>query len=225
MAFVTPFFLMFLFGAVFGNIADVGDFSYINFIVPGIILQSVGQSSQFSAISVTNDMAKGMVDRFRSMPISKAAVLIAHILASVVKNIITAAVIIGTAFLIGFRPTAGAAGWLVAIGVLLLAIITLSVISVLVGLVARTPESSSGIMFPLFILPFVSSGFAPTEVLPGWLRWFATHQPMSPIIDSTRGLLFDIPVGNSLWLAVAWCVGIAAVAFITAVRVFKGKLV
>jgi ABC-2 type transport system permease protein len=224
MATITPFFLMFLFGTVFGSIADVGDFSYIDFIIPGIILQAVGQAAQYSAINMTTDMTKGIIDRFRSMPISKSSVLIGHAGAGVVRNTITTTVIIGTAFILGFRPQAGFTDWLIILGFLLLIIIAFSLMAVLFGLIAKTPEGSSGLMFPLFILPYLSSGFAPTETMPRGLSWFAQNQPMTPIIDTIRNLMLGLPTDNSLWVALAWCVGIIIVAFVAAAQVYKRKL-
>ncbi|MCL1863161.1 MAG: ABC transporter permease [Defluviitaleaceae bacterium] len=221
MAIVTPFLLMVLFGTIFGNIADVGDYNYIDFIVPGIILQAVAQASQFTAINVTNDMTKGMVDRFRSMPLSMASVLIGHAAASIVRNIFTTVIIIATAFLVGFRPNANALEWLVVAGIFVLAIIAISWFAVLCGMIAKAPETSAGLMLPLFILPFISSGFAPTEALPSWLRWFAENQPMSPVIDSTRSLMMDMPLGNSLTLSIIWCVGITVIVF--ALSLYKIK--
>ncbi|MCL2215759.1 MAG: ABC transporter permease, partial [Defluviitaleaceae bacterium] len=179
----------------------------------------------YAAININNDMHKGIIDRFRSMPVSKAAVLVGHSAASVVRNTVTTVIIIATAFIVGFRPQGGFVDWLMVAGVLLLFIVAISWIAVLCGLVSKTPESSGGLMFPLFILPFVSSGFAPTDTLPRWLRFFAEHQPMTPIIDSTRALMLDLPLGGSLWLALAWCAGIIIVAFAAAVQVYKRKLV
>ena len=224
MATVTPFFLMFLFGTVFGSIADVGDYNYIDFIIPGIILQSVAQTSQYSAINVTTDMTKGIIDRFRSMPVSKSAVLAGHAGAGVVKNAITIAVIIGTAFVLGFRPRGGFADWLMIAGLLILIVIAMSLIGVLCGLVSKTAEGTSGLMFPLAILPFVSSGFAPTDTMPRGVRWFAEKQPMTPIIDSIRALMLDLPAGGSLRVALAWCAGVIIAAFVCATQVYKRKL-
>jgi len=220
---LTPFFLMLLFGTVFGSIADLGDLNYIDFIVPGIIMQSVAQSSLYSSINVNTDMTKGIIDRFRSMPISKTSVLLGHVGAGVVRNTITTSVIIGTAFIIGFRPTGGFTNWLIIAGLLLLIIIAMSIIAVLAGLISKTPEGSSGLMFPLFILPFVSSGFAPTETMPNAIRWFADAQPMTPIIDGIRGLMLDMPMGNSLWIGLAWCISIIIAAFVAAMQVYKRK--
>jgi len=221
---VTPIFLMLLFGTVFGSIADVGEINYIDFIVPGIILQAVAQATQYTAINISTDMTKGIIDRFRSMPIAKSAVLIGHMGASIVKNIITVAIMIGTAFIVGFRPQADFTGWLMTAGILVLAVTAISCIAVLCGLISKAPEGAAGLMFPLFILPFLSSGFTPTETLPRWLGWFAEHQPMSPIIDSTRALMLGWPTDGSLWLALAWCAGVIIVAFTAAVQVYKRKL-
>ena len=224
MATLTPFFLMLLFGTVFGNIADVGDFNYIDFIVPGIILQSIGTASQHSAMNVTTDMTKGIIDRFRSMSISKYAVLIGHTGAGVVRNAISTTVIIGTAFILGFRPQGGFVDWLIAVCLLLLVNIAISLLAVLCGLISKTAEGSGGLMFPLFILPFISSGFAPIDTMSGPIRRFAEIQPMTPIIDSIRALTLDLPLGNSLWLALAWCMGIILVAFACSAQVYKRHL-
>jgi len=225
MAVIQPFLMMFLFSAVFGGIADMGSINYIDFIVSGIILQSVAQGTQFTSISVSTDMTKGIIDRFRSMPVSNAAVLIGHAAASIIKNSVTAAIILGTALLVGFRPQGSFVDWLIVIGIFVLFIVAITWISILVGLLASAPESTIGYMFPFFILPFLSSGFAPTESLPRALRWFAQNQPMTPIIDSTRALMLGWPTGNSIWLAVAWCVGITIAAFVAAVQVYKRKMV
>lgn len=222
-AILTPFFLMFLFGTIFGNIVDVGDFNYIDFIVPGIVLQSVAQASQYAAINVAMDMTKGINDRFRSMSISKSAVIIAHMITGLIRNMITTCVIIATAFLLGYRPQIDFMDLLLVAGLLLLVNTVISMVAVLCGLIAKSPETSSGYMFPLFILPFVSSGFAPTESLSGGIRWFAQVQPMTSIIDSFRALTLNLPLGNSLWIALAWCVGIGAVCFLAAMRVYNRK--
>jgi len=221
---ITPFFLMFLFGNVFGNIVSVGDFNYIDFIIPGIILQSVAQASMYSAVNVSSDMTGGMIDRFRSMPIAKSTVLIGHAGASMVRNTITTVIIIGTAFLLGFRPQGDVVELLMAGGLLILIMAAISLIAVLCGLLAKTSEGAGGLMFPLFILPFISSGFAPTETMSRSVRWFAEIQPMSPIIDALRALLMGLPLGNTLWVALAWCMGIIVVTFVIAAQVYARKV-
>ena len=223
MATITPFFLTLLFGTVFGSIADVGNLNYIDFIVPGIIMQSFGTASQHTAMNVSSDMAKGITDRFRSMSISKSAVLIGHTGAGVVRNVISAAVIIATAFLLGFRPQGGFTSWLLIAGVLVLVSITISLLAVLCGIISKTPEGSSGLMFPLFILPFISSGFVPTEAMPSGIKIFAEVQPMTPMIDSVRALMLDLPLGNSLWIALIWCLGLSLVSFLAAIQVYTHK--
>lgn len=223
MSTITPFFLMYLFGTIYGNITDVGNISYIDFIVPGIILQCVGQASQYSAINVSTDMSKGIIDRFRSMSISKSAILIAHTGAGVVRNTISTFVIIVSAFLLGFRPQASFTDWVVVIILLFFINTAVSLIGVLCGLISKTPEGSGAIMFPLFILPFLSSGFAPVEGLSDSIKWIAQVQPMTPMIDSIRSLTLGLPQGNEVWIAFAWCIGITLVAYKVAIRVYNNK--
>jgi len=222
-AIIVPAFLMWMFGAVFGNIIDVGDFNYVNFIVPGVIMQSLAQGSSAVAITVNNDMRKGIIDRFRSMPIAKSAVLVGHVFASVVRNSITTAIIIGVALLIGFRPEAGFIDWLIIAALLLLVINAITWLFVIAGLVAKSPEAAGTMLFPIFLLPFLSSGFAPTETMAPALRLFAEYQPMTPIIDALRALMLGLPLENSLLIAVLWSVGITVAAFILAVQLYSRK--
>lgn len=221
---IVPFLLMLLFGTVFGNIANVGNLNYIDFIVPGIILQSLGQSSQYSAMNMTTDMTKGIIDRFRTMSISKTAVLIGHTGAGVVRNTISTMIIIGTAFLLGFRPQGGFWDWFTIAGLLTLANIAVSLLAVMCGLLSKTVEGANGLMLPLFVLPFVSSGFVPVESMGSGLKLFAEIQPMTPIIDSFRALTLNLPLGNSLWMALAWCVGIIIAAFIFSIQIYKRRI-
>lgn len=221
---IVPFFLMFLFGNVFGNIANVGTFNYIDFIVPGIILQSIGQSSQYSAMNVTADMTKGIIDRFRTMSVSKAAVLAGHAGAGVVRNTISTITIIATALILGFRPQGSLLDWLLITGLLTLVNIAISLLAVMCGLLSKTVEGSSGLMLPLFILPFISSGFVPVNSLDGGIKWFAEIQPMTPVIDSFRALTLNLPLGNSLWIAVAWCVGIIIAALTLSIQIYKRRI-
>lgn len=221
---IIPFFLMFLFSVVFGSTSDVGDFNYIDFIVPGIILQSIGQASQFSALNVTVDMTKGIIDRFRCMSISKSAVLIGHTGAGMIRGVISNIVIILTAFILGFRPKAGFMDWLLVILLLLLINITITLIAVLCGMISKSVEGTSGLLIPLFILPFLSSGFAPVDTMPSGIRWFAAMQPMTPMIDSLRGLTLNLPLGNSMWLAFAWCVVLSIVSYTVSVRIYNRKI-
>lgn len=221
---IVPFLLMILFGTVFGNIANVGSFNYIDFIVPGIILQSIGQSSQYSAMNVATDMTKGIVDRFRIMSVSKTAVIIGHTGAGMIRNTISTITIIGTAFILGFRPQGGVLEWFVIAGLLTVVNIAISLIAVMCGLLSKTVEGASGLMLPLFVLPFISSGFVPVDSMSGGMKWFAEVQPMTPIIDSFRALTLDLPLGNSLWTALSWCVGISIAAFVFSIRIYKRRI-
>lgn len=220
---LIPFCLILLFGTIFGSISDVGDYNYIDFIVPGIIFQSIAQASQYAAMHVAADMTTGITDRFRCMSISKSAVLIGHTGAGVMRGIISNAVILITAPILGFRPQAGLAAWLVVIALLLLINIAFTLIAVLCGTISRSVEGATGLLFPLFILPFMSSGFAPVDTMPSGIGWFAAIQPMTPMIDSLRALTLNLPLGNSLWLALAWCMGIIIVAFVAAAQIYKRR--
>ena len=220
---LIPFCLILLFGTAFGSISDVGDYDYIDFIVPGIILQSIAQASQYSAMNVTADMTKGIIDRFRCMSVSKSAVLIGHTGAGVIRGIISSAIIVATAPILGFRPHAGLADWLLFIALLVLINITFTLIAVLCGTISKTVEGATGLLFPLFILPFMSSGFAPVDTLPSGIGWFAAIQPMTPMIDSLRALTLDLPLGNRLWLTLAWCIALGIVSFAVSMRTYNRK--
>jgi len=225
-AIIVPAIVMLLFGVVFSNIMDFGDISVINFIVPGLLLQTMGQSSVSTGIAINNDMTKGIVDRFRSMPISKSAVLTGHVIASVVKNIVTVAVTIGVALLIGFRPQASFLDWLVIGAMFLIIIFALTWIAVIGGLLSSNAEAVQGKLFLMFILPYLSTGFVPVEAMDiAWLRWFIANQPMTPMIDTLRGLMLGFPIENSTtMLAFAWGIGFTVVASVISVQIYKRKM-
>ena len=225
-AIIVPAIVMLLFGVVFSNIMDFGDISVINFIVPGLLLQTMGQSSVSTGIAINNDMTKGIVDRFRSMPISKSAVLTGHVIASVVKNIVTVAVTIGVALLIGFRPQASFLDWLVIGAMFLVIIFALTWIAVIGGLLSSNAEAVQGKLFLMFILPYLSTGFVPVEAMDiAWLRWFIANQPMTPMIDTLRGLMLGFPIENSTtMLAFAWGIGFTVVASVISVQIYKRKM-
>jgi ABC-2 type transport system permease protein len=222
-AIFVPAIVMWLFGILFGSVMDVGDYNYIDFIVPGIILQTVAQAVTSVAISVNNDMHKGIIDRFRSMDISKSSVLTGHVLSAIVRNMIATAVVIGVAFAIGFRPSAGLLDWLLIVSVLMLYMLAITWIAVICGLIAKTPESAGTMPFLLFVLPYISSGFVPVETMPAALRIFAENQPMTPIIDTMRALMLNLPLEDNLIKAVLWSAGIIIVTFAIAVQIYKRK--
>jgi len=224
MAIVVPVVLMVLFGFVFGGIVDLGDINYINFIVPGIIIQCITNASTATALGIHSDMSTGIIDRFRSMAISKSAVISGHVWVSVIRSMIITAVTVGAAIAIGFRSDAGLADWLLIAAVLTLFIVAVTWLVVIFGLIAKDVESISGAGFLFTVLVFLSSAFAPTDSLPTALRVFAQHQPMTAVINAVRNLMLGFPLDGELGIAIAWCVGITVVAFALSVYIYKSKL-
>jgi len=224
MALAVPAILMVVFVYVFGGAMDVGGMSVVNFIVPGIILQTIGQSVPTTAVGINNDMRKGVVDRFRTMPIAKSSVLLGHVAATLLRSLATVTVTIGAAFVVGFRPEAGVVQWFTAAGILALYILMMAWLAVVSGVHASDPESASGLMALVGVLPFLSSGFVPTETMPWALRLFAENQPMTPIINSVRSLFLNEPIPEgALGLALLWCVGLAAVFYGLAMCLYRRK--
>jgi len=208
---------------LFGGAIQTGTERYVNYVVPGVLLLCTGYVSALTATGVTEDMQEGIIDRFRSMDVSSAAVLTGHVAASVVRNVMAAVSMLTVAFLIGFRPTATPLEWLAAAGVLLLFVSAVSWVAAAFGLLARTPEGAGGLSFFLMFLPYPSSAFVPIETMPTWLHGFAEHQPATPVIETLRGLLMGAPIGDSAWLAVAWCAAITVVSITLAAVLFRHR--
>jgi ABC-2 type transport system permease protein len=204
---MLPIMLMLMFVYLFGGAIDTGT-KYLTYVVPGVILLCAGFGAASTAVSVSQDLKNGIVDRFRSMDIGGAALLAGHVAASVARNLASTVLVLGVAFLIGFRPRATPLDWLAAAGVLLLFILAISWLSAAVGLLARTPEAAAGFTFFVMFLPYPSSAFVPIDTMPSWIHGFANHQPCTPVIETLRGLLLDAPVASAPWQAVAWCGGI-----------------
>jgi ABC-2 type transport system permease protein len=190
-----------------------GQAGYVDYVVPGMMLLAVAAEAQVTAISVATDMTQGIIARFRTMDISRGSVLSGHVLGSVIQALISVAVVAGVGLLIGFRPAAGLAGWLAVAGLLALASLALSWLSVGCGLVAKTPEGASNLPMFLTLLPFLGSGFVPTASMSAGLRWFAEYQPFTPIINTLRGLLLGTPVASSGIIAVGWCIGLTVAGY------------
>ncbi|MFJ7413653.1 ABC transporter permease [Streptomyces sp. NPDC098077] len=209
-----PIMLMLIFVYFFGGAIDTGtDYdSYVMYVVPGVLLLSAGFGAATTATAVSEDMKGGIIDRFRSLDVGGTPVLAGHVAASTVRNLCATALVFGVALLIGFRPAASWSGWLVVGGVLVAYIVALSWISAAIGMLARTPEAASGFTFFMSFLPYPSSAFVPTENMPDWLHGFADHQPITPAIESLRGLLLGQDVGSTPWIALAWAAGMLAVA-------------
>jgi ABC-2 type transport system permease protein len=219
---MLPIILMLLFVYLFGGAIQTGT-EYVTYVVPGVLLLCAGFGAATTAVTVAHDMSGGIMDRFRSLDVGGAAVLAGHVVASVVRNIISTVLVLGVAFLIGFRPDAGSLDWLAAGGVLLVFILAFSWLSAAVGLLARSPEAAGGFTFLMAFLPYPSSAFVPIETMPSWIHGVANNQPVTPVIETLRGLLLGTPVGNSPWLALAWSAGILVVSIAIAGILFRRR--
>ena len=219
---LLPVLLMLLFVCLFGGAIHTGT-RYVTYVVPGVLLLCAGYGASLTAVSVSQDMAGGIVDRLRSMDVRGAAILAGHVAASVARNIASTVLVFGVACLIGFRPHAGLPGWLGAAGVLLMFILAMSWLAAAFGLAVKTPEAASGFLFVVAFLPYASSAFVPVATMPSWIRGFASHQPVTPATETIRGLLLGTPVGTSPWLALAWCGGLLAVAVIVSGWLFARR--
>ena len=219
---LLPVLLMLLFVCLFGGAIHTCT-RYVTYVVPGVLLLCAGYGASLTAVSVSQDMAGGIVDRFRSMDIRGSAILTGHIAASVARNAASTVLVFGVACLIGFRPHGGLPGWLAAAGVLLVFILAMSGLAAAFGLAVKTPEAANGFMFVVAFLPYASSAFVPVATMPSWIRGFASHQPVTPATETIRGLLLGTPVGTKAWLALAWCGGILAVAVIVSGWLFRRR--
>ncbi|WP_433179042.1 ABC transporter permease [Actinoallomurus sp. CA-150999] len=222
---ITPVIILLLFVYVFGGTLGHGigggRHTYVNYVIPGILLMAAATAATGTAVMVATDMTEGIIARFRTMRISRASVLTGHVVASVIQQLLGMAVVIGIALAIGFRPKATAAEWLEAAGLLTLFVVAITWLSVALGLKSSTPEAASNAPMPLVFLPFLGSGFVPTDSMPTALRWFAEYQPFTPIMQTVRGLLLGTPIGNNAAIATAWCAGIAAVSYLWAKKTFN----
>jgi ABC-2 type transport system permease protein len=222
-----PVIFLLLFVYVFGGTLGAGlgpsggRAQYANYVAPGILLITVAGAAQGTAISVAMDMTEGIIARFRTMKIFRPSVLMAHVLGSLVQTLIGLTVVIGVALLVGFRPSASPIEWLATVGVL--GMISFAVIwfSVACGLVTKSVETASNLPMPLVLLPFLSSGFVPTDSMPAALRRFADFQPFTPVIETLRGLLLGTAIGDNAIRAVVWCAVISAVSYLWARRLYN----
>ena len=225
MSVVVPAILLTIFVFVFGGSMDVGDYNIVNFLVPGILVNSLVQASSATGIGVNKDMTTGVVTRLRSMAISNVAFLTGHVMVDVIKTIFTTSVVIGVAFLIGFRPVANFPEWLMIIGIMFLFIFANTWLAVWLGVKMKDAESVGGIISIYAILVFLSPGMAPTETMPTVLRVFSENQPMAPFINTLRALMNGYEVaGNDLQLTLLWWGGILVVTFLLTIRTYKKKL-
>jgi ABC-2 type transport system permease protein len=219
---LLPVLIMLLFVYLFGGAIETGT-RYVTYVVPGVVLLSAGFGAATTAVSVTTDLTGGIIDRFRSLDVAGASVLAGHVTASVVRNIASTVLVFAVAFAIGFRPSAGPLDWLAAAGILVVFIVAISWLSAAFGLLARSPEAAGGFSFLLMFLPYPSSAFVPVETMPGWLHGFANNQPVTPVIETLRGLLLDTPVGASPWKALAWSLAILVAAVTASGVLFRRR--
>jgi len=209
-------------GAGLGGLSDatVDRASYLAYVLPGILVITVAGAAQGTAISVAMDMSEGIIARFRTMSVARASVLFGHVIGSVIQTVLALGIVLIVAALIGFRPTTGLIEWLAAGGLLVLAAVAVTWLSVALGMSTKSVETASNLPMFLILLPFLSSGFVPANSMPDGLSWFAQNQPFTPIIETLRGLLLGTPIGNSGILAVGWCVAISVVGYLWSRRLY-----
>ena len=222
---ITPIAMLLLFVYVLGGAINAGAGNYVNYLLPGILLITVASGIAYTALRLFTDVSSGIFERFQSMPIARSALLWGHVLTSVVANLISLVLVTLVALAMGFRSGAGPLAWLAALGLLVLITVALTWLAVIPGLTAKSVDGASAFSYPLIFLPFISSAFVPTSGMPGPVRWFAEHQPVTSIVNTLRGLLAGRPVGNDGWIALAWCVGLLLFAYALAMRTYHRKIV
>jgi ABC-2 type transport system permease protein len=223
-----PIIFLLLFVYVFGGTLGAGlggpsadRTDYVNYVVPGIVLITVAAAVQGTAITVAMDMSEGIIARFRTMAISRTAVLNGHVIGSMIQTLCSAAVVVGVALLVGFQPNATPLEWVAAIALVAAFALALIWLSVALGLNAKSVETASNAPMFLMLLPFLGSGFVPTDSMPTVVGWFAEYQPFTPVIETVRGLLLGTAIGNDATLAIAWSVGIGVASYSWAKRLFS----
>lgn len=221
---IMPIMFLLMFRYVFGGAIDTGDTSYVNFLVAGILVQTLAFGASTTAINIAMDLKRGIIDRFRSLPMFSPALIVGHVTADLVRNTLSGVILLAFSFLIGFRPTATFTEWILVFVLLLLFTFAISWLSAIVGLIVKSMEAAQWLTF-MFVMPltFISSAFVPTNTMPTVLRVFAENQPFTVVIEAIRALLVGTPVGNLVWLAIIWCVGIIAVCIPIAAWLFKTK--
>jgi ABC-2 type transport system permease protein len=221
---ITPIAIMLLFVYVFGGAIDTGSDSYVDYMLPGILLITIASGVAYTSYRLFTDMQSGIFERFQTMPIARSSVLWAHVLTSLVANLISVVVVVGVALLMGFRSEAGVLAWLAVAGILILFTLALTWLAVIAGLSAKTVDGAGAFAYPLIFLPFISSAFVPTDTMPGPVRAFAENQPVTSVVNAIRDLFTQQPVGTDIWIALAWCVGILIIAYIFATATYRRRI-
>ena len=221
---VMPIAFMLLFVYVFGGAMNPGSDAYVNYLLPGILIITIASSISYTGFRLFMDMKNGIFQRFQSMPISRSSVLWAHVLTSLVAILMSLAVVVLVALVMGFRSGAGVLAWLAVAGILILFTLALTWLAVIPGLTAKTVDGASAWSYPLILLPFISSAFVPTATMPGPVRAFAENQPVTSIVNAIRDLFTQQPVGTDIWVALGWCVGLLIVAYVIAMVIYRRRV-
>ncbi|HUX69612.1 MAG TPA: ABC transporter permease [Cellulomonadaceae bacterium] len=222
---VTPIALMLLFVYVLGGAIHTGSSEpYVTYMLPGILLITIASGIAYTAYRLFLDMQGGIFDRFQSMPIARSSVLWAHVLTSLASNLVSVAIVTVVALLMGFRTGASLTAWLAVAGTLILFTLALTWLAVIAGLSATSVDGASAFSYPLIFLPFISSAFVPTDTMPGPVAAFAENQPVTSIVNTIRALFAQQPVGSTIWIALAWLVGILVVAYAIAIATYRKKI-
>ncbi len=221
---IMPIAFMLLFVYVFGGAIRAGSGNYVDYLLPGILLIAIASGISYAGYRLFMDLQSGIFDRFHSLPIVRSSVLWGHVLTSLASNAISVVIIVLVALVMGFRPSAGVLAWLAVAGILALFTLVLTWVAVIAGLLASSPDGAAAFSYPIVFLPFVSSAFVPTSTMPGPVRAFAQHQPVTSIVDTIRALLEKQPVGSDIWIALAWCVASLIVAYGFAMAVYRRKI-
>lgn len=228
MAVLLPAMMMLIFVYVLGGAMSVDGSpparaDYLSYVLPAIALTTAGFGASYTAVVVSNDMATGLIDRLRTMPFPAVTVLLGHAVASMVRNLLATAVVVLIALAVGFRSDASALQLLGSLGLIALWILVITLVFATLGMLAGSAEAASGYGFVLLFLPYVSSGFAPVESMPGWLKGFAAHQPMTPLIDASRALMNGQDARGDALVAIGWCAGFILLAVAVAAYVFPRR--
>jgi ABC-2 type transport system permease protein len=221
---IMPIGIMVLFVYVFGGAINSGSDSYVTYLLPGILVMTIASGISYTAYRLFLDMKNGVFERFQSMPIARSSVLWAHVLTSVVANLTSLVVVVLAALVMGFRSGAGVLAWLAVAGMLVVFTLALTWLAVIPGLTAKSVDGASAFSYPLIFLPFISSAFVPTGSMPGPVRAFAEHQPVTALVNAVRDLLTQQPAGTEVWTALAWCTGVLVLGYALAMATYRRKI-
>lgn len=222
---IMPFLMMVLFVALFGKLIHPENISYVNYIIPGVLLQCFGQCASVTAVSVNRDVTGGMISRFSTLPIKRISVLGGHVLESTLRNFLTAAVVLAAAWFLGFRPLAGPGEWLLVLALMLCVILAFSWLSILIGVTSNSPEGASSLFTLVIVLPYLSSGFVPLDAMPGPLAAFARYQPITPVIETMRSAFQGMSLNiETALVSLLWCIGLTAVFCFCSLLFFRKRI-